>query len=94
MWPECSVEADIIVKMRASPKTSLRTFRPVQVAGLPLQMPVPTSAYRGAPKLAASNRPGYIDILARHGRGRAGHPAVWELKLPHELAHAVPQAYI
>lgn len=93
-WPECRVEADIIVKMRARRKTSLRYIRPVEVAGLPLQMPVPISAHGGKPKLAASNRPGYIDILARRGRGRAGHPAVWELKQPHELAHAVPQAYI
>lgn len=56
----------------------------------PLQFPLPISANTGRP---ADSR-GNMDILVRHRRNGIVRLAVWELKQPGVVRHAMAQAYI
>jgi hypothetical protein len=61
---------------------------------LPFQVPVPFSASRGKPEFSPTAH-GNIDILGRR-RGTDGRVrlAVWELKRPGRIDHAVVQSFI
>jgi hypothetical protein len=94
LWLECRVQSDLNARMMGlggKKEAALRWKRPVLLGGYPLQVPLPMQANKGVPVFSQG---GHVDILARHGRGRSGHPAVWELKRPDEISSAVPQAYI
>ncbi len=90
-------EARILKQLEA---TSARlkfgnTLRGVRHCGLtkheyPVQYPVPISANTGTPRLSRGN----IDILVRQQRDGRTRLAVWELKRPGALQHALAQAYI
>lgn len=74
--PEANVESALIGRMNRR-DGEWRDGRPVCLAGLPLQIPMPVSASRGKPVLGD----GHIDVLARLGRGGQGL-RVYELKAP------------
>jgi hypothetical protein len=89
---EHAIESGFLEQMkrrRSAEKGRLAGVRPVSLAGFPFQCPLPISACNGKPKPTT----GHIDILARQRDGGV-RLAVWELKRPRVLGHALEQAYI
>ena len=74
--PEASVEAKLIARMKLE-SGGWWCQKPVCLAGIPLQIPLPIAAAGPEPKLGD----GHIDVLARLGRGGKGL-RVYEIKAP------------